>query len=91
MTKITNSKLRVLQAREVVWGCLGFSKMHYYTECVRPEGIEPELFVDREQEREDLKLRISNALRTKRIEGIRFLGTGERGIGKSILREKYFF
>lgn len=63
-------------------------KMYYYTECVRPEGIDPELFVDREEEREDLKRRIDTALRTRGIEGIRFLGTGERGIGKSILFRK---
>jgi Cdc6-like AAA superfamily ATPase len=55
---------------------------------MRPEGLEPELFADREEDREDLKRMIATAIRTKGIEGIRLLGTGDRGVGKSILFRK---
>jgi Cdc6-like AAA superfamily ATPase len=60
----------------------------YYTECVRPEGLEPELFADREEDRENIKRMIATAIRAKGIEGIRLLGTGDRGVGKSILFRK---
>lgn len=62
--------------------------MYYYTECLRPEGLEPELFANRDALRVDLKHRIDTAIKAKGIEGIRFLGTGERGVGKSILFRK---